>query len=263
MFNTNYPNAEVNEPITDRLPSLPRKMRLACFAGGTAHFVLLWQQLASNQMSRVGIENTIDNLAILGGVAIFFGLLTYTYDVFIHGKLSRMKAGSYLAHWTYQPEEWETYIEYRQKRVSDHTWTGFWIGLMAGGIVSVIMPFCGAPFLYALIVLVACTLLGALFGCVARITSWFFWMFNRNSPSPAIIGMEGVYFMGVFRPYNIYGYRLDHIELEEDEEQSNLVFTFLSTGENGTESPSFVPIPVPADSFKEAKQLRAKIRRLC
>ena len=104
MFNTNYPNAEVNEPITDRLPSLPRKMRLTCFAGGTAHFVLLWQQLASNQMSRVGIENTIDNLAILGGVAIFFGLLTYTYDVFIHGKLSRMKAGSYLAHWTYQPE---------------------------------------------------------------------------------------------------------------------------------------------------------------
>ena len=259
MSNTNYPNAEVNKPITDRLPSLPRKMRLACFAGGAAFFVTLWLQLASNQMSSTGIEN----LAILGGIAIFFGLLTYAYDVFIHGKLSRMKAGSYLAHWTYQPKEWETYIKYRQNRASDHTWTGFWIGLVTGGIVSVVMPFCGAPFLYALVVLAACTLLGALFGSVARITSWFFWMFNRNSPSPAIIGMEGVYFMGVFRPYNIYGYRLDHIELEEDEEQSNLVFTFLSTGENGTESPSFVPIPVPADSFKEAKQLRAKIRRLC
>ena len=263
MSNAHHPDSKSNEPITDRLPSLPRKIRLACFAVGAVLFVTLWQQLASNHMSNAGIENTIENLAILGGIAIFFGLLTYTYDIFNNSKLSRLKAGSYLAHWTYQPEEWDTYIKYRQHRASNHSWTGFWIGLMLGGITAIVMPFIGIPFRYAVVALVCCTLLGALFGNVARITSSVYWMFNRTSPSPAIIGLEGVYFMGVFRPYDILGYHLDHIELEKDEEQSNLVFTFLSTGENGSESPSFVPIPVPRDSVKEARNLLARIRRLC
>ena len=262
MSNAHYPDAEPNEPITDRLPSLPRKIRLACFAGGALLFVTLGQQLASNQMSNVGIENRIENLAILGGTALFVGLLTYTYDVFMYSKLSRLKAGTYLAHWTYQPQEWETYIRYRQKRASNHSWTGFWIGLMLGGIISVVMPFIGIPVLYAVVALVCSTLLGALFGNVAKMTSWFFWVINRNSPSPAIIGLEGVYFMGVFRPYQIFGYHLDHIELEEDERQSTLVFKFLSTGENGSESPSFVPIPVPRDAVAEARTLLARIRHL-
>ena len=81
---------------------------------------------------------------------------------------------------------------------------------MLGGITAIVMPFIGIPFRYAVVALVCCTLLGALFGNVARITSSVYWMFNRTSPSPAIIGLEGVYFMGVFRPYDILGYHLDH-----------------------------------------------------
>ena len=94
MSNAHHPDSKSNEPITDRLPSLPRKIRLACFAVGAVLFVTLWQQLASNHMSNAGIENTIENLAILGGIAIFFGLMSYTYDIFNNSKLSRLKAGS-------------------------------------------------------------------------------------------------------------------------------------------------------------------------
>jgi hypothetical protein len=180
-------------------------------------------------------------------ITLFFWQRAATLDDIFNGK-------ELLAHWSYQPEEWQSYtqVELQEQTTQNKwllavmaAWAVFFGGLCwvldrdAGGFVFLVM--------LGLILILATVAFG--------LPRWRYWR-QRHGPGEAWITPNAFYFDGVLIRWPFWGARLKHVAWREPKGKTPALIEFeVSTPSRAGRQSQTTRIPVPAGRETEARDI--------
>jgi uncharacterized RDD family membrane protein YckC len=201
-----------------------------------------------------------------GGYAIsfisFFMVIVGLIVIIIYSVRARevgriMKNIDVLAHWTYEPAEWNAYaekqyqVEKKQKKVL------FWIvagwALFFGILFLVINPENG------IWVFVLMLLLIAVIAFTAWFTAWHNYNQNKKSLGETFIAEQAVYINGQLHTWNNLGARLESAALDTIKGQTILILDYSTITRVGIESHT-VRVPVPRGKEEQAEKIALRFQ---
>ncbi len=185
--------------------------------------------------------------------AILLPTLYYYRKKYTKG-VDELMSGKYLAHWTYEPDEWNRFAEGEWNRTREKAlWTPFGI---AGGVIFLGYLFKGwgiddfkivLPWILGLSILIA-------------IFMYYFGLRTYNKGKENVgevfIGDRAVQFNGNYCSWDYFGAKLGKVELIKADPPV-LQFEIRQIGRYGTRS-SEVRVPVPRKHAKEAENIVLK-----
>lgn len=207
---------------------------------------------------------------VLGGIVGLVAFLAEGYVLSAGRRLAAFRRGEYLAHWTYEPAEWERFRHspYAPKRKGPAqvpavgAGTGFCYGMVLFGwlgnhlwpkvpeddprVFLVILFFAGGSGIG--------TVLGyglgkwlTVIGSLGRAPA---------PPGEAYIGSGALYFDGQFESWSAFGLYLSDVSLKED--NPPVLEFFLNDIDDNSR---LVCIPVPEGREEEARQIVGQLKR--
>lgn len=163
-----------------------------------------------------------------------------------------------LLRWTYEPEEWRTFVgeDFVRERQAKWQLFGFVAGLcvLVGALFFVLDPHQGGPWVLA-VMLVLC---GVLAFVILVGTRWAR-RSRLNACAEARIGEDGLLLGNEFHQWKGWGARLEQCEVDAGP-PSFLAFTYSTPAKGGRQTNS-VRVPIPRDHDDEAAGLVAHFQR--
>ena len=194
-----------------------------------------------------GLSCLFGFVTILCGV----GTLMYLYRAYTLGKI--LSGEELVVRWTYGPEEWARYAEAEHGR--DKTGK-----IILFFIISGFALFFGILFLIfggkaGLAVFLSMVGLIVLIGGVAFLSILLSYRANKTRTGEVFIARTGVYLNKTLHNWNMFGSRLDSVQLLQ-EESCLLEFAYSFPARHGRQRTE-VRVPVPAGKEVEAEQILA------
>jgi hypothetical protein len=194
-----------------------------------------------------------------GGFAISFVSIAAAITSLIVAIMYQGRAGTLdrifnskglLAHWKYDPVEWQDYAEKEYVRAKEDKWNLFKVVAVISAVVgigfAIFVPDAGW--------IVLCVLGGVLLLIVFVIitTTRYDYMINRKYVGEAYITAEGIYLNRQLHMFRGWGARLDSIGYDEKDKFLSFVYSVPSrTGRNDYN----LRVPVPLGKEKEAERV--------
>lgn len=211
---------------------------------------------------------TIGAMSLIIGVIFVFvwlvsGYFTKKYDT----QLRRIESGEYLAHWTYEMDEWRAYIETERSEHKDTWWILAIIlgavGLFIGGGWAFFNPentIADSHLLTAFIpTLVGASMGGMLGFFVQGVTNWKLDRIQDN-PEETYIGLEGLYFKKQYNPWHLFGQSLEDVALDDERQPAVIRFSFSKQGGESNYTDE-INVPVPSGREVAAAAIVATLTR--
>ena len=225
---------------------------LAIIATGVA--LIIVPSLLGVDMMRVGY-----GLGCIGAFLVIMGAVTGVFYWARAATLQKILAGeNLLAHWRYEPGQWQRYAEAELERTGSDKRSLFWliavISAVVGGIFYIADPKGG---IWVVVVLAGLLVLLAILAFVLPRVEY---NRNRQSVGEALIAPEGVYLNGRFHTWNRLGSRLVGVSLVEGDPAA-IELQIAYPSRTGTQVDT-VRVPIPRGQEAAAQQVMARLASL-
>lgn len=197
-------------------------------------------------------------LAFIGIFLFIAGGVTSIFYVVRFRQVQKMLAGEgLLAHWKYQPGEWQEYSDAEFERQKGEKAGLFWVVtffiVVIGGIFFVADPEAGKWVLLTLL------LLDVVLAVLAF--GWPRWEYHHNQESvgEALITSNAIYLNRRLHMWNSLGSRLDQVEIL-DTYPPVIAFEYSYPTRHGRQTDT-VRVPIPQGQAAAAQQLVERMKR--
>lgn len=230
------------------------------FGGWIAFGICVIAFLAMWIMSLMGIDWRQNYYYLAFSFPLFLFVILFLPIMYVTGKKykkgeDRLAAGSYLAHWQFQEQDWNRFIAIewrRQKRKAFTTPFGFIalfiiMGLLAKGISADDLGW------IVLIAFAIGVLISALILIVGRSTHRKL----SKGPREVFIAPTGVSIAGRYAPWDVVGTRLGGVKHVAGD-PAMLEFEYVSWGRGGSRTTT-LRVPIPLGRDQEAQSIVSKL----
>jgi hypothetical protein len=196
----------------------------------------------------------------LAAFSLIAAITTLIVSIMYQGRASALdrilSSKDLLAHWKYDPVEWQDYAEKEYVRAKQDKWNMFKLVAIISAVVGIGFVIFARDSGW----IVLCVLGGVLLLIVFVIitTTRYDYMINRKYVGEAYITADGIYLNRQLHMFRGWGARLDSIGYDEKDKFLSFVYSVPSrTGRNDYN----LRVPVPSGKEKEAEKVLASFQK--
>lgn len=200
-----------------------------------------------------------------GGFAISFvsiaaAITSFIVAIMYQGRANTLdrifSGGNLLAHWKYDPVEWQNYAEKEYVRARQEKWGLFKLVAIISAVVGIGFVIFAPDGGWIVLGVLGGVLLLIVFVIIA--TTRYDYMINKKYVGEAYITTDGIYLNRQLHMFQGWGARLDGIGYDEKDKFLSFVYSMPSrTGRNDYN----LRVPVPSGKEKEAEKVLASFQK--